>query len=197
MAQILIFSCTFPLTDSKFTPPSPPLSPYPHKETTTPKSAYMIFALWTAVTVGLLLALAKSKANSATLMEASLVMSFILCTTPSTIWKSHANKIHFTCLQTAHSLKGLDIQDLDKSQTFFFFFLKKKGPRYATRPEKCHPNWKVVQLCDYSVELPVAMETVCVTAPPRSMAWDLERMDLLAYNYKWTDFFLLDDAKNL
>ena len=46
---------------------------------------YMMLALWTAVTVFLPLALAYSKANSATRLEASSVMSFMLCTTPSTI----------------------------------------------------------------------------------------------------------------
>ena len=45
---------------------------------------YMILALCTAVTVCLLFALAYWNAKSATLWEASLVISLMLCTTPST-----------------------------------------------------------------------------------------------------------------
>lgn len=52
----------------------------------------MIFALCTAVTVLLLLALAKLNANSATRIDAFLVISLILCTTPSTTY--HNNHMH-------------------------------------------------------------------------------------------------------
>ena len=49
------------------------------------EGGYMMLALWTAVTVFLLFFLAKSKAKLATLREAFSVISFMLCTTPSTI----------------------------------------------------------------------------------------------------------------
>lgn len=50
-------------------------------------TTYIILALWTAVTLALWLFLAYSKAYSAMRWLACSVMSLILCTTPSTIWK--------------------------------------------------------------------------------------------------------------
>ena len=82
-----------------------------------PTGTHMMLALCTAVTLLRWLFRAYSKANSAIRLLAASVMSLILCTTPSTIWKRGSSVLlkgcgnHLAldrrCVQTTPSVPGL------------------------------------------------------------------------------------------